>query len=146
MAAQAGVPGLAHDTWWPSRPCQPGAVQAQRVRSLSAAADSGSTTLAMWGQWHENQGRPGCTPDVDGRVDSHRRGSSTVGGWVEAASAVMFRWGWGGGGGDGSNELWGSLPAARGNREVRVRPQFEEGGAESRLIGRRRWRRCWLQN
>jgi hypothetical protein len=51
-----------------------------------------------------------------------------------------------GGGGDGSDELWGSLPAARGNREVRVRPQFEEGGAESQLIGRRWWRRCWLQN
>jgi hypothetical protein len=46
-----------------------------------------------------------------------------------------WRSGVGEGWGDGSSELRGSLAAARGNREVRVRPKFEKGGVEARLTG-----------
>jgi hypothetical protein len=43
-------------------------------------ANGGSATLAVRGQRYENQGRPECTSDVEGRVDSHRGGSSMGGG------------------------------------------------------------------
>jgi hypothetical protein len=42
-------------------------------------ADGGSAALVVRGQRHENRGELGCTSDVEGRVDSHRGGSSTAG-------------------------------------------------------------------
>jgi hypothetical protein len=46
--------------------------------SGGTVADGGSATLAVRGQRYENWGRPGCTPVVEGRADSHRGGSSMV--------------------------------------------------------------------
>jgi hypothetical protein len=46
------------------------------------ATDGGSVAQAVQGQRHENRGRPGCTSDVEGRVDPHPDGLSAVSGSV----------------------------------------------------------------
>jgi hypothetical protein len=60
-------------------PFQPGAAPAQRAESPCGRRQRWRGDR-RWpngaggaGQWHKNQGGPGCTPDVEGRVDSHRR-------------------------------------------------------------------------
>jgi hypothetical protein len=58
-----------------------------RVAGVSGGTAADSSSVVQ-GQRHENQGRPSCTSDVEGTVDSHRGGSSTVG-EAALASAVL---------------------------------------------------------
>jgi hypothetical protein len=106
--------------------------------SSGAAANGGLVALAMRGQRHENWGRPGCMPDVEGSVDSHPGTLSTVSG-----SVAEERWcsGYGGtpaGGGDLRVALWHREAKGKLRRDL-------QGGAmvaRAELTVRTSRRRC----
>jgi hypothetical protein len=89
-AARVEAPGPAHSGkgGWAWHACS---VRGHRTASTSggAATDDGSVGLVVRDQRHESRGRFGCTPDVEGRVDSHCGDSSTARGGRRGGSGEL---------------------------------------------------------